>query len=314
MSRDKKPIDNDIDIGIDINMNIDIDREYKKYLNNKTIYVISDKQIKYIKSLYYDHGDDKSDNKSNDDGDDEILDFIEDILEKPIKCWSDIKHRDAKFLIAYLKNRKSLTLKQKQYIEGLYDLDYINKFFKSSFDSYDELKYYHVKRLLNDPNKFSIVSLEKPIVSTDDFEYGYQDSPLCENDKMYYIKYYDLMMLDYDDMGYNDIVEKLSSYRETHYFHIYETYNGYHVFIMSQKYNHNNMTSYNIMMSLDCDKNYCNFSYKNGYKIRLNKKIGRNEKFVSRYISDYGNSDLCKTELVKLLSWHDHYLDFHKNN
>ena len=113
-------------------------------------------------------------------------------------------------------------------------------------------------------------------------------------------------MLDYDGITYEELLEILKPYKNYHLFRIYETYNGFHVFILSQTYEYKNYLTIEFMKSLKCDLFYILFAYRNGFKIRLNKKIGRNEEYVIKYLGDYGLGELNE-ECERLIKIHDLY-------
>jgi hypothetical protein len=54
------------------------------------------------------------------------------------------------------------------------------------------------------------------------------------------------------------------------------------------------------MTALDCDFFYIKFVYDNGFKIRLSKKLGREESFLEKFRSELGNGAV-DLEISKLL-------------
>ena len=78
---------------------------------------------------------------------------------------------------------------------------------------------------------------------------------------------------------------------------------------MSDLYPHNTNSSSCLMSQLGCDDYYVMFCYRNGYKIRLSRKLGREETYVERYIGSYGNQDLLNSECDLLIEIHDKILD-----
>lgn len=275
-------------------MNIqDVLDDYKK---NKVDYIISEKQKKFIKSLVR-----QVYNSNN------IFLHMSNLLEKNINSWQDIACNDVKIVISKLMNRKPASVKQIEMIKRLYNIERINETFKTNFTDYDQLNHWHIKRLLTTPSKFNLRPSDHPIHCESDYEYGYQDSALCPDNRMYYLKFYDLLMLDYDNITYDEVIEKLEDYEDCMYFRIYQTFNGYHVFLMSQLYPHNSNASSNLMTALGCDNYYVMFCYRNGYKIRLTPKLNRNETYVVKYHSNYGNADLLNPGCDDLIKIHDNF-------
>ena len=56
------------------------------------------------------------------------------------------------------------------------------------------------------------------------------------------------------------------------------------------------------MQSLDCDKYYIGFTRKLGFVTRLNKKVGRTEYFIERFIKQVNDYPILQEllDLVKL--------------
>lgn len=261
---------------------INLDSYKQQYKN----FEITDKQIKFIQKL-----------GGN-------IDDISQILKRDITEWKQISHKDVTKCILVLKDRQKASEKQINLIRSLYTDDELKNLLKINSDI--EISKGHVKQLLTNVDKFRNKYVDFPIESTSDYEYGYQTSDLCENHKMYYLKFYNLLTLDYDGINYNQLIEILRPYKEDHLFRIYQTYNGYHVFIISATYEHKDYLTVEFMKSLKCDLFYILFSYNNGYKIRLSKKIGRNEKYVVKFIQEYGNGQR-NTECDNLIKIHDSF-------
>ena len=137
---------------------------------------------------------------------------------------------------------------------------------------------------------FSLKSRDTVIQSNNDFELGYQESPVCDENKMYYLKFYDFLMLDYDDMLLDDIKSILNKtcVSEDHLFYIFKTYRGYHIYEMSRRRNHAELTTAYFMKNLKCDLWYILFSHKNGFKIRLTPKKNRCEDKLEEFVETWG--------------------------
>jgi len=275
-----------------------IERILSEYRQSKKSFRLTDKQQEYIQIL---HNNIYSDN---------IFTTMTDLLNKPIECWQCLKSDDVRILIAKLKNRQKASQNHQELIKRLYSIERINMDLKLDppLESYEDLNYYHIKRLLATPAKFNFRSSDHPLHGDIDYEYGYQDSDLCKDGKMYYLKFYDLMMLDYDGITYEQLLEILEPYADLMYFYIYKTFNGFHVFVMSGLYPHNTNKSSSLMSELKCDPYYTIFCYRNGYKIRLSPKMGRGEEFIAEYITDYGSDDMLDPECSRLIEFHNFYV------
>lgn len=174
---------------------------------------------------------------------------------------------------------------------------------------------YDAELILKGPEKFVPWIKEHPILSEEEWEFGYQESTLFKDEKMYYLKFYNMMMLDYDNFTLDELLEHLKQYDKFR-FRIYESHGGFHVFIISRIIPYNHILSEQLAKEMLSDIYYNMFSYKTGYKVRLSKKLGRNEKFVSKFICEIGMEKelelgngkihpLCR-ELIKI---HDLFLN-----
>ena len=270
---------------------MDLDKQksihLEKYKEKYEKFPITDKQVKFIETL-----------GGN-------LEVVSHIMKRKINKWDDLNHTDVTKCILTLKNRQPASLGQKELIRSLFSSEEIKNLLKVDIDT---LNKGHIKQLLTNVDGFNIKYVDYPIESNTDYEYGYQLSDVCVDGKMYYLKFYNLLMIDYDGICYDELIKRLEPYREHHLFRIYQTHNGYHVFIVSATYEHKDYLTVEFMKSLKCDLFYILFSYKNGYKIRLSKKIGRNESHIALFIEEYGNADI-DPECDKLMKIHDKFMD-----
>ena len=90
-------------------------------------------------------------------------------------------------------------------------------------------------------------------------------------------------------------LDKLRHLQIPYLFRIYQTANGYHVFLISHQVDYYNLSIARLMKHLGCDPWYIAFTFKNGFRVRLNRKITRKEPFVRKWIGDY-----CLTDNTKL--------------
>lgn len=111
----------------------------------------------------------------------------------------------------------------------------------------------------------------------------------------YYICYRDLMMIDVDRYKINnrmnvDILEdiklKLKNYPQ-YFFRIYQSRNGYHIFIINKSMNYRDEETIKLQLELGSDFYYTVFCYLRGWSVRLNKKKGEdNNDILYTWIGD----------------------------
>lgn len=160
--------------------------------------------------------------------------------------------------------------------------------------------------ILSGPDKFRPWIREHPITCQDEWEHGWQESDKCKNGKLYYLKFYNMMMLDFDfgqdkHAKYEDLKKRLKLFKG-YKFRLYQTHNGYHVFIISELIKYNDPLVLTITKKLNADLYYSMFAAKTGFKIRLSKKIDREEEYIFRYIEEVGSgrtNEICE-RLIKI--------------
>lgn len=234
---------------------------------------ITEKQISYIEGL--------SKNP---------LEIASRIFKREIVEYGELSKGEIVSLINHLKSRMPLTNDKLEFIKSKYTWKEIQDRFGNKVDEEWKLNQYHYDILFGD--KFKSVYVDHPIKNTMDWEYGWQESPVCENGKMFYIKFYDFMMIDYDKISLEDVLEKLKPHAENCLFHIYKTHNGYHAYLTSHLINHRFAREF--MEIAGCDFFYIKFAIVNGYKIRLSRKINRDEKEIETYVQTYGNGEMLE--------------------
>lgn len=224
------------------------------------------------------------------------LSFANTLFERKIDHLNQLTNKEIGQLITRLIGSQYLSKKRKNEVKERYLIEEVRKIFKDDNLEYDALLTYQYDFLFK--TKFKTKYNDHPLENNLDYEYGWQKSNLCADEKMYYLKFYDLMMLDYDNITYDDLIERLTPWKEQFNFKIYQTHNGYHVYLVSILINHRNVTS--LMTSLKCDFYYIKFVYHNGFKIRLTPKLGREEQFIEKWIEDFGNG-IVHLQIKKLL-------------
>ena len=263
---------------------MDLDVEYGEYLQQTA--KLTHKQQDYLRSLSSD-----------------IFADATQILNKDISAWEDIKISDKSRLFRGLESRKKISEDAAAKFSQLSLTDVSNKVRRDITDV-SELTLTDMKRFFA-PSRFSLFSIDMPLVVNEDYEYGKQESTLCEGGYMYYLRFFNLAMVDYDTQDLSTIEKLLSKLPLT--YRIYETFNGYHIFITSLQIPYSSEEVPELLRSLGCDEYYIKFSQKNGYKVRLTKKKDRPETFVAKYIKKIGTAEEFP-ENLKLLQLHDRLL------
>lgn len=234
--------------------------------------------------------------------------ILQEVIGKKIE---DMTHNDLMKVskVYNVKKESGLTEKQRELMTK-FSPDLIREITKKDME---DLNYYDYKRFLNVVNMSNDTRLgiyDHPVISTIDYEYGWQESVKCQDNKLYYIVFYDLCMIDIDDKNVDidqiqDIlIEKGYSGR------IYTTYNGYHIFITSHLINHRSWEARKIMEIIKCDAYYKFFTYRSGFRVRLNPKLRENETVAAAFLKRFGEKE--NPILVDLLYKHDILLEQHK--
>ena len=110
------------------------------------------------------------------------------------------------------------------------------KKFQKTKKPYQIIKH-NFKKLIKNPNRFNLIPKSIPLICQDDFEYGFQIYNDKPNYKMYYLRFYKLMMLDFDGITFEILKDKLQSFMDNGFvFMIYQTFNGYHAFILNNEF------------------------------------------------------------------------------
>lgn len=112
--------------------------------------------------------------------------------------------------------------------------------------------------------------------------------------QMKLICFKELMMIDWDtpknmtkESLFEEIKTNLSKFPYT--FHIYETHNGYHGYLMSKEMWFSDWRTIKLLKNLKCDEFYIGFTRKVGFVVRLNKKSERQEKYIEKFVCQINN-------------------------
>lgn len=125
-------------------------------------------------------------------------------------------------------------------------------------------------------------------------EHGYaivQQKHVAKDRHMKLMSFKNLMICDWDNMSIEDVQDLLLQYPEDT-FMIYQTTNGYHGYCVSRPLFHDDFDTLQMMYKLKCDTTYISFTKVNGFMVRLEKKHGRDEPYVERYVKQIGHGQI----------------------
>jgi hypothetical protein len=239
-------------------------------------------------------------------------------LKREVTAWSDLKADEVSRVVYILRSQQIPTKTDLKIVTEQYPLEVVNEVLSKNrpndrpITEYTGLNHGQVQLILGYKRRFKTQYQDHPLVANADYEYGWQESTLCQDNRMYYLKFYDLMMLDYDNITYEELLEIVQPQLTDHYFEIHQTFNGYHVFLLSELVNHRDPHSKELMIQLHSDHYYMMFCHVNGYKIRLSRKIGRAETYISQVVGTVGNPEKLNSDCQRLLRiFHDYLKDIH---
>jgi hypothetical protein len=206
-------------------------------------------------------------------------------------------------IIDFINNNKPISISAISILnKNNITIENINNILKTEYKNYNELTYGNFNRIcFNFPNinldyvinRFNIVSNDTVLEYNTDWEYGYQISDKCVNDKLYYLKFYNLVMIDFDNKDYEKINILMKNFIELidniAVFYVYETMNGYHIYLVSKLIDHLHPSLPIFLNFFQCDPYYIVFTVKNGFKIRLSLK--KNTTFVEKFVEYVGKKE-----------------------
>jgi hypothetical protein len=286
-------IQNEIDL-LKIRYIESLSKKPQKSLTEENL-IATQKQIDFLDSLW---------NKINLEKFVSQMDFYTKITGRNIQCIRDLRKSDVSNLILESRRRISITQEQTKLVKQItQDLQEVSKLCKRTIRKYSEISQYDMKRLTRYNPNYNFVSFLQSfklscrdiIIETSPYwEYGKQESNYCLDNTLYFLKFNRMLLLDYDSFSLPEVLNKLDKLRHLqipYLFRIYQTANGYHVFLISHQVDYYNLSIARLMKHLGCDPWYIAFTFKNGFRVRLNRKITRKEPFVRKWIGDYCLAD-----------------------
>lgn len=208
----------------------------------------------------------------------QLDEFIFELLQKKIDDLNVIEYNK---VISKILMNTPITKEQEHVLNGI-DKKFITNVLQKEDNVTNKFEFYKILNI----NRRVLKSNKCYVLEYDDYyEYGIQEAKCCDK-KMYYIRFYDMLMLDYDGKITYDELIKILQKEPIYRYKIYKTYNGFHVFITSRLLNHSHTNTQELSYKLEGDLYYILFSKYNGYIVRLNPKVGRDETIVHEYICD----------------------------
>lgn len=207
-------------------------------------------------------------------------------------------------IVSGLRRETPLDRNSLELLQSVYNLEEVRS--GETIENWNEVTVADYENLIRPVSRFCIIPNYLPIEIDFEYEYGKQlflhKEGEEKNYEMYYLRFYNLMMLDIDHQNYDQLVTDLNSFITNGYcFDIYKTYKGFHVFVISHILPYNDIKSFLLMKALHCDNFYCLFSHKFGYNIRLNQKYNRPEPHVRQHLSTLGTPSNSTPHLLHLL-------------
>jgi len=216
-------------------------------------------------------------------------------------------------IIEFINNNKPISISAISILnKSNITIENINNILNTEYTNYNELTHGNFNRIcFNFPNinldyvinRFNIVSNDTVLEYNTEWEYGYQISDKCVNDKLYYLKFYNLIMIDFDNKDYEKINTLMKNFIElidnTAVLYVYETTNGYHIYLVSKLIDHLHPSLPMFLKFFQCDPYYIIFTIKNGFKIRLSLK--KNTTFVEKFVECVGNKDNIDQKCLKFI-------------
>jgi hypothetical protein len=92
-------------------------------------------------------------------------------------------------------------------------------------------------------------------------------------------------------------------------FLLYETFKGYHGYIVSHTFDFYSRNTVKLLQSLKCDPFYIGFTRKVGFVVRLNKKTNRNETFIEKFCYQINDFPILP-ELQELIDIKETFINF----
>jgi len=221
-------------------------------------------------------------------------------LVKGMRFYGDETKKCARYMNFVTKIRRAKEFYSKQQEGELVDEPKTigdEKFFKSFIDMCNRNAYYHeygrvVRQYIQKKYSaqhellvpFTIQSMRKPqrlVYDADDYYIA-----LDIMTHTYYMCFRTLLMVDIDQKELPELPTNNGELWEVH-----ETRRGYHVFALHKPYTYGSKEAMDLMLQMNCDVHYANYSALRGWSVRLNRKKGDGEMLPFKFHSYVGCGD-----------------------
>lgn len=233
---------------------------------------------------------------------------IKALEELGITDFTNINKITALTLIEDLNKKKKLNEEQLTFLKNNISISEINEVLnENKTKDYEELTMYEFKKICKSI-KFSFNNIivnyipkryNLPLIYSFDHEVGVSQERANLSNYIYYIKFYEMLILDFDKITFEEVTERLKPLNKL-LFRIYKTFNGYHAFCISDKISYNSNEAIEIARITNCDPWYIIYFKYHAYCIRISAKHNRNEENVHTFVSDFGEGIINK-DLEKLV-------------
>lgn len=118
------------------------------------------------------------------------------------------------------------------------------------------------------------------------------------------------MMLDFDNITYSELENKISCYLDKYTFQVYKTTNGFHVYCTSNVFDYSAFSTLQFMYKLGCDPWYISFTKLYGFVVRLSPKIrdGIQDTFIEQFIGTLGETPELES-VLNIIAIKDSYIE-----
>jgi hypothetical protein len=260
----------------------------------------SDKQISYLKSIL------QSENK-------QLSDFTK-------KSFDELEHSD---ICQLFKVIKTATDKQKVYLQSVLQEEkkLLSEFTMTPIDNLTHQEITLIFKKLQVPIHLHLKDI-KYIMKEEGPGYvvGTQLNTYSKK-TMNLIVFQYLMVIDWDisslakdalssvSTDKDELLESIKTLLKQfpYTFYIYETFNGFHGYLVSKNFDYYSWDTLKLLKQLRCDKYYIGFTRKIGFTVRLNKKLNRNEEFIEKFVCKINDYPILQ-ELQKLIEIKDNLI------
>lgn len=213
---------------------------------------------------------------------------------------------------------KKASFKQIQFLQYLLYQENKNltDFTDKTFEDLTHIDIMSLYSKLNVPVTVDLRNFEYIIKKeTNDYILGTQYHKITNERIMDIISFKHLLVLDYDVPKNTDdlqnekqkLLDQITDIlKNTNcQFHIYETYQGYHVYCVSKLFDYKNHMVHKFMRELGCDRFYIGFTRYVGFVVRINKKNNRNEVYIEKFVKIINKHIPAIDHLLNLLKIKD---------